>query len=206
MIVAIVPAAGLSRRMGRPKPLLEIGGMTLIARVVRALRDGGADRVIVVAPQSGRAESAEIARRAAEAGAEVLVLGRETADMRESIEAGLARIEDFGAIEAVLLTPADVPGIGAGLVARVIRAGRDSAGCLARPRAGTKRGHPVYLPWAVARLIHDLPEGVGVNALVDDPGRKVIAVELDGGDALADVDTPGDYERWTIGRSPNSFG
>jgi molybdenum cofactor cytidylyltransferase len=206
MIVAIVPAAGLSRRMGRPKPLLEVGGTTLIARVVRALRDGGADRVVVVAPPTERGESSEIARRAEEAGAEVVVLDRETHDMRGSIEAGLDRAEAVGAVEAILLAPADLPGIDAGLVARVIRAGRQSAGCLARPTAGAERGHPVYLPWAVARQIPDLPKGVGVNALVDDPCRTIVAVEVDGSDSLVDIDTPGDYERWTTARSPNSFG
>ncbi len=206
MIVAIVPAAGLSRRMGWPKPLLEIGGTTLIAHVVRALRNGGADCVVVVAPPGERAESAGIVQRAEEAGAEVVVLGRETADMRGSIEAGLDRAETLEPIEAILLAPADMPGISSDLVARVIRAGRESAGCLARPKAGAKRGHPVYLPWAVARQIRELPEGVGVNALVDDPGQTVIAVELDAGDALVDIDTPDDFERWTIRRSPNSFG
>ncbi|HEY2159313.1 MAG TPA: nucleotidyltransferase family protein [Isosphaeraceae bacterium] len=206
MIVAIVPAAGLSRRMGRPKPLLEIGGTTLIARVVRALRGGGADRVVVIAPPAERAESSEIARRAEEAGAEVVVLERETPDMRGSIQAGLDCAEAIGGVEAILLAHADLPGINAGLVARVIRAGRESAGCLARPRAGAKRGHPVYLPWAVARQIRDLPAGVGVNALVDDRSRTVVGVELDGGDALVDLDTPDDVERWKTGRSPNSFG
>ena len=42
MIAAVVPAAGHSQRMGRPKLILPIGGQTVIARVVSALRDGGA--------------------------------------------------------------------------------------------------------------------------------------------------------------------
>ncbi len=194
MIVAIVPAAGLSRRMGGPKPLLEVGGSTLIARVVRALREGGADRVVVVVPPADRAESAEIARQAEAAGAEVVVLDGETADMRGSIEAGLDRVGSAGAI---LLAPADLPGMDAGLVARVIRAGRESTGAIARPRAGAKRGHPVYLPWEIAREIRGLPEGAGVNALADDPGRTVVEVEVDDGEMLIDVDTPEEYRRWS---------
>ena len=202
MIVAIVPAAGLSRRMGRPKPLLEIGGASLIAHVVRALLMGGADRVVVVVPPADREESVGIAREAGGAGAEVVVLGRETPDMRASIEAGLDRV---GEAEAVLLTPADQPGVDAALVARVIRAGRE-AGTIARPMAGTKRGHPVYLPWAVALDIRGLPEGVGVNALVDDPAGIVVEIEVGDVGSLADVDTLDDYRRWIGGPSPNSFG
>lgn len=202
MIAAIVPAAGLSRRMGRPKPLLGVDGSSLIAHVVRSLREGGADRVVVVAPPADREESAGIAREAGEAGAEVVVLGCETGDMRGSIEAGLDRV---GEVDAILLAPADLPGIDAALVARVVRAGRES-GAIARPRSGAKRGHPVYLPWAVAREIRALPGGVGVNALVDDPDRVVIAVEVEDAGSLADVDTPDDYRRWSGGASPNSFG
>jgi molybdenum cofactor cytidylyltransferase len=193
MIVAIVPAAGLSRRMGRPKPLLDVGGMTLLARVVHALREGGADRVVVVVPPADRAESSGIAREAEGSGAEVVVLGGETADMRGSIEEGLDRV---AAAEAILLAPADLPGIDAGLVARVIRAGRGAPGSIARPRAGDKRGHPVYLPWDVAREIRGLPEGVGVNALVDDPGRRVVEVQIGDGEILQDIDTPTEYRMW----------
>lgn len=195
MIVAIVPAAGQSRRMGRPKPLLDVGGMPLIARVVRALRDGGADRVIVVAPPSARAESAGIVREAEGAGAEAVVLARETPDMRGSIVAGLDQV---GEAEALLLAPADLPGLDAGSVARVIRAGRDSPGAIARPRAGARRGHPLYLPWAVAREIRRLPEGTGVNALVADPRWTVVEVEVGDEEALVDVDTPEDYDRWAL--------
>ena len=202
MIAAIVPAAGLSRRMGRPKPLLHVGGTSLIAHVVRSLREGGADRVVVVVPPADREESAGIAREAEAAGAEVVLLGRETTDMRGSIEAGLDRV---GEVDAILLAPADLPGIDAALVARVVRAGRE-AGTIARPRVGAKHGHPVYLPWAVALGIRGLPEGVGVNTLVDNPARAVVEVEVEDVGSLADVDTPDDYRRWAGGASPNSFG
>ena len=47
-VAAIVPAAGLSTRMGRPKLLLPFGGEPLIVRVVNALRQGGAAPVVVV--------------------------------------------------------------------------------------------------------------------------------------------------------------
>jgi molybdenum cofactor cytidylyltransferase len=196
MIAAIVPAAGLSRRMGRPKPLLDIGGMPLVARVVCALRDGGADRVIVIAPPVERGESAAIAREAEAHGAEVVVLDHESADMRGSIESGMNRIEVWDAVEAILLTPADVPGIDAALVARVIGAGRKEC-AIARPRAAAKTGHPIYLPRDVAREIRGLPQGVGVNVLVEGTGRRVVEVEVEDGDSLRDVDTPEDYRLWT---------
>ena len=39
---ALILAAGMSRRMGSFKPLMEFQGETLIGRVVRSLREAGA--------------------------------------------------------------------------------------------------------------------------------------------------------------------
>ncbi|MFY9823290.1 MAG: NTP transferase domain-containing protein, partial [Thermoanaerobaculia bacterium] len=39
--IAVLPAAGASRRMGRPKLLLPFRGGPLVAAVVSALRAGG---------------------------------------------------------------------------------------------------------------------------------------------------------------------
>ena len=47
--------------MGQPKLLLEFDGQTLIGRVVRSLREGGAERVVVVAPPADAAEGPAIA-------------------------------------------------------------------------------------------------------------------------------------------------
>ena len=71
-IPAIVPAAGKSRRMGRPKPLLPFDGQPLIGRVVSALRLGGASPVLVVTPPAQAAEGPPIAEAARQAGAAVI--------------------------------------------------------------------------------------------------------------------------------------
>ncbi|MCS7269454.1 MAG: NTP transferase domain-containing protein, partial [Gemmataceae bacterium] len=47
-VVAVVPAAGQSRRMGRPKLLLPWKGSTVVETVVHTVRQGGVDRVLVV--------------------------------------------------------------------------------------------------------------------------------------------------------------
>ena len=45
---ALILAAGMSRRMGSFKPLMEFQGETLIGRVVRSLREAGASPIVVV--------------------------------------------------------------------------------------------------------------------------------------------------------------
>ena len=48
MTAAIVLAAGLSRRMGRPKLLLELRGKPVIRHVVEGVIEAGIRRVLVV--------------------------------------------------------------------------------------------------------------------------------------------------------------
>ena len=53
MIAGVVLAAGLSRRMGRPKLLLPLDGRPLLRRTVEALAAAGlADLIVVVPPES----------------------------------------------------------------------------------------------------------------------------------------------------------
>ena len=46
--VAVLPAAGASRRMGRPKLLLPFNGGPLVAGVVNALLGGGVEEIVLV--------------------------------------------------------------------------------------------------------------------------------------------------------------
>jgi molybdenum cofactor cytidylyltransferase len=182
--------------MGRPKLILPIGGTTVIARVVVALRQGGAEPVVVVAPPADAPGSAAVQDEAARSGALVVVPAGPTADMRASIELGLAALGRTPAPEALLLAPGDSPGLSAETVARLIArfgAGRPS---IVVPTCAGRRGHPVLLRWDVARRIRLLPAGVGVNALLDATAWDVIDLELGDPATLADLDTAEDYRRW----------
>ena len=81
-LVAIVPAAGLSRRMGQPKLLLDLAGRTVIARVIEALRDAGIARCLVVV----RPADTDLMQEVTTAGGEVVLPATDPADMRQSVE------------------------------------------------------------------------------------------------------------------------
>ena len=90
MIAALVPAAGSSARMGRPKLLLRVRRPEP-DRPGRELRfaSGGAERVVVIAPPADAAEGPAVAAEARRAGALVVVPLTRPAEMRDSIELGL---------------------------------------------------------------------------------------------------------------------
>lgn len=202
-IPAIIPAAGLSRRMGRPKLILPILGtkLTVIESVVQAFRDGGCDPVMVVAPPIERSESAEVVRLAALAGAKVLVPPDQPPDMRASLLFGLRELERQGIPKFALIAPGDAIGMTADAVARCVRAAIAEPDRLIVPVHQGRRGHPLVLPWRLVEEIRALPADLGVNAVVRRHEDEIRFEPIDDPMILEDLDAPADYERWRSARS-----
>lgn len=196
MIAGIVPAAGASRRMGRPKLTLPIAGTPLIVRVVTALRDGGVDVVVVVTPPADVPGAMELIGAAADAGARLIVLPAETPDMRATVTVALNHLAAGPVPDSILLTPGDNPGLTASLVARVVAHGRDKPQHMIVPTFSGRRGHPIGIPWTIAKTIPDLPPGMGINALLVARAEEVAELPMDDPGVLSDLDTPSQYEDW----------
>lgn len=196
-LVAVVPAAGLSRRMGRSKLTMPLGSGSVVSLVVGSLLHGGIDRALVVVRPPADLDFEQLQRDARSAGAEILVCDPPPEDMRASVEHALKSLEREELPPAgILLCPADCPGITPGLVRRVIMEFRARPRSIIIPEHNGKRGHPVALPWELALSIHSLPPGTGVNALhARHPDRRF---ELSVGDPAIfdDLDTPEDYRAW----------
>lgn len=197
MIAAIVPAAGRSERMGRPKLILPIGDLTLIEHVVGALKGGGVRRIIVVTPPADAPGAAVLAERAGASGAEALVPSERPIDMRASFELGLDRLRHEAlSPSTILLVPADSPGITSGVVARILEAAETSPESILIPTYQGRRGHPIALPWRIACKVTELPLGAGINALVALHAAVVVEIDVDDPGVVDDLDTPEDYRRW----------
>ena len=107
-VVAIVPAAGSGERLaaGRPKALVTVAGVVMVARAVDGLLSSGVvDDVVVVAP----ADHLDAMRSAVPARARVVVGGE---DRVASVALGLAAVDDAEVVlvhdAARCLCPADV--------------------------------------------------------------------------------------------------
>lgn len=189
---AVIPAAGESIRMGAAKLLLPWGQATIIEAVLARWRASRIDRIIVTL-RPGDDRLAEICRRE---GAEVVVVAPPPADMRASIEAGLAHLAERHSptpADVWLVAPADVPTLASTVINRLLSAHRPEIPRVVRAMHRGAGGHPVLLPWAAAAQLGRLALHLGLNQLV----RDSHAIELEcGAEALcADLDTPADYER-----------
>lgn len=196
MTFAIVPAAGHSTRMGRPKLSLPLADRTVIEHVVTALRAGGVDRVLVVVGP----HVSELAALASTAGADVLQLAEPTPDMRSTVERGLDWIESHfrpRPDDPWLLVPADHPTMDARLIRDVLTAHVD--GSIVVPFHAGRRGHPTRFAWTHAAGIRALPPGQGINAFVREHAAEVFELPVSTAEVLIDLDTPEDYARLAAG-------
>jgi molybdenum cofactor cytidylyltransferase len=192
MIFALIPAAGESRRMGRPKLALPLGEKTVLEHVLDALRHTQVDHMLVVIGP----HVAELSPIAQDAGALVLQLTEKTPDMRTTIERGLRWLEEHfhpGHEDSWLLVPADHPVLSPQIVRQLIQARQSNpTHAIVIPTFRGKRGHPALIGWRFVEQIRQLPPDEGINSFL----RRSPLVELPVGDSdvLLDLDTPEDYE------------
>jgi molybdenum cofactor cytidylyltransferase len=194
-VFGLIPAAGKSRRMGRPKLALPLGGQTVLERVIATVRGAGVEPVLVVLGP----HVPELLPFAEAAQAHVLLLAGETPDMRATITNGLHWLEErFRPTpeDSWLLLPADHPTLD-GQVVRQLLAAREAnpAATLLVPTFEGRRGHPLLLAWTHVAAIRELPEGLGLNAYVRQHAAETLEVPVASPSILWDLDTPEDYER-----------
>jgi molybdenum cofactor cytidylyltransferase len=192
---AIVPAAGLSVRMGRPKLLLPWRRKTVIETVLEAWRASGVSHVVMTV----RPEDIELAALGRASGAETVVVSPPPPDMKASVLAGLdyvARNYQPRPTDAWLLAPADMPLLSAQVIDALLAArgaGGPSDEIVAPCRSG-KRGHPVLFPWPLAAAARRLGPDEGLNQLLT--RHRVREIPVDDETGFIDLDTPDDYRRW----------
>jgi molybdenum cofactor cytidylyltransferase len=206
---AIVPAAGASRRMGRPKLLLPYGDGTVLGALIAALRAAGVSQIVIVAAAGDaamRAWCAAAIAAAAATDAACLTVALNAAPERgmlSSILAGLAALGGAGTLASgratLLVCPGDLPALRPGTVVELLRR-REAAGAgLAVPIHRGRRGHPLAIAPALVPEIESLDPGRGLRQLLDLHSDDLLTVEVDDPGCVADLDTPEDYERLRAG-------
>lgn len=193
MTLAVVPAAGVSRRMGRPKLLLPFGTGTIMGSLVAALRAGGASPVLLVTAPGDE----ELRARALEAGCRVAVNPDPERGMLSSIREGIAALGGAHALaqggEVLLVAPADLPALRPATVAELLWRRAAAEAPLAVPTYQGKRGHPLAIASALLPEIETLDLGVGLKELLERHAAAVLEVPVEDPGAVRDVDTPEDY-------------
>jgi molybdenum cofactor cytidylyltransferase len=187
VIVALLLAAGASRRFGAPKLLQDLRGKPLVRWSAEVLA-GAVDEVIVVVPPDHRD------LRDALAGLDVQYVVNEFPErgIGSSIARGAAALG--AGVSAVLIALADEPWVDPRVTERVIEAWRAAMSKIVQPRFRGVPGHPVLFPRAVFGELRAATGDEGARAVVQRDPSRLVVVEVDAHEP-ADVDTPVDLDR-----------
>ena len=190
-LALVVLAAGASRRLGEPKALVELGGCSVLERLLAAGAGCRAAAALVV----GGAHQAELAA-ALPAGAELVHNQDWEAGRSGSLQLAVRQRPELD----LCVAPADVPLVPGevfdALEAEWQRAGAPAHGWLAPAHGGerSRPGHPIVIGRALAARVLELAP--------DDPLRKLRnsaqplwKLDLDCAAILDDLDTPEDLAR-----------
>jgi molybdenum cofactor cytidylyltransferase len=187
MLRIVVLAAGLSTRLGTPKTLARVRGMSLIRRTVRLLTPLAASRIIVVIPRRAVRIQAELRGQWV-----TFVINRERASgLSTSVRRGLTAARPNA---AVMLLPVDLIHLTARDLNRMIARFRGARRRVIARRLGEQGGAPLILPrWLQERAL-TISGDRGLKELVNHlPPAHVALMDLP--TAEWDVDTPQDLRR-----------
>jgi CTP:molybdopterin cytidylyltransferase MocA len=183
---AIILAGGESRRMGTPKALLEIDGVTFAERLARTFA-AVCDPVLMVTG----AVTGVSAPPAVEVHNPDWTQGQ-----LSSLQAGLRAVPNEA--PAAFFTPVDCPLFRASTVAQLWAAFERQPAALVIPRQGGRRGHPVLAgPRAIADLLA-LAASAKARDAVHRLRPETVYVDVDDPGIFVDIDTPADYQRLAI--------
>ena len=188
-IEGVLLAAGESRRMGFPKPLLRLGGQTFLEHTAASMLSA-VDRLVIVLGAHREAVGAAVP---ADARINIADNPDYMRGQLSSIKAGLLAISRCAA--AVVVHLVDHPTVSPTTFRLLTEEYASSGKPIVLARFQGHRGHPVLFDRSIFDELQQLPVEVGARAVVNAYPDRVSYVDVDDAGVLLDLDTPADLVR-----------
>jgi molybdenum cofactor cytidylyltransferase len=190
MINAIILAAGESKRMGKPKPLLRFEDKTLLEQIISVLRHSLLNRITVVLG----AEAQTIQKSIDLSGIDVVINNNYRKGQLSSLIAALEKVPPE--TEAILVCLVDNPFITTTIVNRIVSTFGQKKSPIVVPVFNNKRGHPALFAKSLFKELVDAPAEQGARYVMYSNEDKVVEVETSESAVLVHIDTPEDYRSY----------
>ncbi len=188
-LAAIIPAAGFSSRMGRLKPLLSLGGGTMLSRCVDLFRANDVERIFVVTGNRAK----EVGAAAERAGAVAVHNAGFEQGMFSSVLTGVKALPDD--VTGFFVLPVDIPLVRRETVARIIKVFKRTKPAILYPRFLGERGHPPLISRTLEPDILSHDGSGGLRTVLERRDADAGDLDVADGGTVCDLDNPADYER-----------
>ncbi len=180
----VVLAAGASSRMGRSKPLVEMDGAPLLARVLETARAAGVGPTVLVLGD----RAAEVRARLDLNGGIVVENPDYRRGMSTSLRAGVAAVPPGARRVAIVL--ADQPFVSPGTLRALAARASTGDGAIFVPTYRGVWGNPVMFDLSLSPELASLDGDVGCRGMFPRHGAEIREVPVDDPGILVDFDTP----------------
>lgn len=192
-VTAVILAAGSSRRMGRPKPLIPVGGRPLLARVLETVRRSLVTETIVVL-----GHAADRIRKAVPLRDVVVVENPDhRRGMSTSLRAGVRAASR--AADAYLIVLGDQPFVASETLNTLISSWQSNGPRILIPTFRGRRGNPVLLDRSLAGEICRIRGDVGFRSVFTRHADDIRELPVDDPGVLLDLDTPRQFKALSAG-------
>ena len=191
-IFGLILAAGYSSRMGSFKPLLPIGDMTAMQRVIGTLKTAGVENIIGVTGFQREQLSSIFAREGIiEAYNQDFGQG-----MFTSIQTGIRKALSETQIkpDGFFLMLVDCPLVDPQVLKFILQKQKEDPEAFITPCYRGKKGHPLFIPIQYAEEILAYKGEGGLKAITNLHEDRLIRLEVDTESVVLDMDTPEGYE------------
>ena len=191
-VFGLILAAGYSSRMGSFKPVLPIGDMTAIERVIGTLKTAGVDHVIgVTGFQRERLSSIFAKEGIVEAYNQDFEQG-----MFTSIQTGIRKAlsETQTKPDGFFLMLVDCPVVDPKVLRLILQKQKDAPNAFIVPCYQGKKGHPLFIPIEYAEEILAYDGEGGLKGITTRHEDRLIRLEVGTESVVLDMDTLEGYE------------
>jgi molybdenum cofactor cytidylyltransferase len=193
-LFAVIPAAGRSSRMGRPKQLLDIDGQPMLLAVLDPLSTCPQITAVFVVTNSLVASTLDLSQ----SGASVVLNDEPDAQMIDSVRLGVSELQrqhDLAPDDGILICPGDQPGLTTGDISCCCQAFVQTSGKIIIAAHNGKTGHPLIFPASLIPFMMSSACNTGLRELPGQHPQAVVYIEIESPAVVRNINTPTDYDR-----------
>lgn len=199
---AVILSAGFSSRMGAFKPLMDLGGKSILERVISLFKACGVGEIHAVAGY----RRAEVSPLLETLGVNIVSNPDFEAGMYSSVVAGVRCID--ANCSGFFILPVDIPLVRPQTVQRLMAIHETDPEVILHPCFRGRRGHPPLLPAGMIAPILQWPGTDGLQGLLKTAAFRSVNVDVVDRNIRFDVDSPEEYRdllaRWRTRHFPAS--
>ena len=190
-INGLVLAAGMSSRMGKFKPLLEMNGRTMIEQSIESMLVSGVDKIVVVLGYRGEDIEAVLDKAIYRSRIQIVYNENyETTEMLDSVKIGVQSIDDC---DAFFLLPGDMPAICTSTFVTLKRTMEKEDRTVIFPVIDGYKKHPPLISNRCIPDILNFESDGGLRDLWKNLSDDTVLVPIEDKGCLMDADTMAQY-------------